>query len=312
MRTPTFVVLYLLVLAALLGLRAALVVWHPPSAERAVAADVVAEGVMALPPKPEGVAAPTPGDGGEAVARLTPEGCRAMAEKLRDVCWQALARQTAASDPAGALAVCAEVSASELTYECEADVAETIAPRDRERAAALCAPIPSVKWRGQCQFGIGLALAEVDPLYALGRCDHAEAFRLFCRHDVVGTVALADVEPAITFCAREEGDSLQRKTCWHGIGKYLARRSLPEATAACGRATLEWRGNCFHGAGWGAAERDPDAALAACAALPEYAENCRQGVAHELKRGDPPRAVAICETITTATIRTRCLDFVTR
>ena len=312
MRTPSFLLLYLLVLGGLLGLRGALVRWQPVPGERARTPEVNAEGVMALPPKPEGATAQAAGVGAEGTARLTPDGCRGMSPTVREVCWQALARQTAAADPDGALAICTEITTPELTFECQADVAETIAPRDRDHAAAICDPLPSVKWRGQCHFGVGLALAEVDSAYALGRCDHAEAFRLFCRHDVVGEVALVDLDAAMAFCAREEGDALARKTCWHGIGKYLARRSLAEATAACDAATMDWRGNCFHGAGWGAAERDADAALAGCLALPLYADNCRQGVAHQLKRADPARAVALCEAIPTETIRSRCLDFVTR
>ena len=121
-----------------------------------------------------------------------------------------------------------------------------------------------------------------------------------------------DLEPAVAFCSREEGDTLTRKTCWHGIGKYLARRDLDEAAAACGRATAEWRGNCFHGVGWGAAERDTDAALSGCERLAPYVDNCRQGVAHQLKRFDPARAVALCESIGTVSIRERCLQFVRR
>jgi hypothetical protein len=187
-----------------------------------------------------------------------------------------------------------------------------LAPIDRDAAAAICVAIPVMKWRGQCHFGMGLALAEIDPAYALGRCEHAEAFRDFCRHDVVGEVALESLAPAVAFCAKEEGDPLTRKTCWHGIGKYLARRDFAEAVAACGQATEASRGNCFHGLGWGAAERDPDATLAACAGLPAYADNCRQGVAHELKRADPTRGIAICESIQTTSVRDRCLTFLKR
>lgn len=313
MRPIPFLTLYLVLFAVLLGAQLALAKVAPtPGAARAVEADA-AEGVMALPPKPEGLPEASPdaeGDGG--AARVTEERCLGMAEAVRDVCWQALARQQAARDPDGAIAVCARVADTELALECRADVAESIAPVDRAKAATICDAIDSVKWRGQCHFGTGLALAEVDSAYALGRCQYAEAYRLFCRHDVVGEVALVDVDAAVAFCAREEGEPLQRKTCWHGMGKYLARRSLDEAAAACGRATSEWRGNCFHGVGWGAAERDPDAALAGCDALPEYRDNCRQGVAHQLKRADPQRAVALCESIGTDSIRARCLAFVTR
>lgn len=314
MRTGPFVALYLVLLVVLLGAELALARWVKAGDEGRSPVEAAAEGVMALPPKPEGLErtadAEGVGDGGE--ARLTPAACEVMAPSIRDECWKALARQQAPVDPTGALDWCTRLSDPELGLECRADVAETVAPADRVGAEAICAGIDSVKWRGQCHFGIGLALAETDPEYAVGRCQHAEAFRLFCRHDVIGETSLVNLPFAVSFCAREEGEELQRKTCWHGIGKYLARRSLDEAAAACGEATAQWRGNCFHGVGWGAAERDPDAALAGCDRQAPYVDNCRQGVAHELKRADPERAVALCKSIGTASIQARCLDFVTR
>ena len=85
------------------------------------------------------------------------------------------------------------------------------------------------------------------------------------------------------------------------------------ATArACEGSTIDWRGTCYHGIGWGAAERDPDGALSTCASFGEYADNCRHGVANELKRSDPQRAVAVCESLQKSETRQRCLDFVTR
>lgn len=312
MRDLPFFFVVLVVYGALLGARWGLGAL-PAETAASPEGTPATEGVMALPPKPEGLGRPSgEGEGGAGTAALTEEACARMAKSVQDVCWQALARQVAGTDPDRALGECDRVNDPELLLECRADVAETIAPRDRARAEAICAPIESVKWRGQCQFGIGLALAELDPAYALGRCEHAEAFRDFCRHDVIGEVALVDLDAAVTFCAREEGDVLTRKTCWHGVGKYLARRDLGEAAAACRLATESWRGNCFHGVGWGAAERDADAALVGCDAQAPYVDNCRQGVGHQLKRADPPRAVAVCEGLDTPAIRDRCLAFVRR
>ncbi len=313
MRSRPFAILVLACLAALLGLRWGLEPFVRAS-QAAVAETAPSEGVMALPPKPEGAALrPGEQDGiGEGAARLTLDACMTMPGDVRDVCLQALARQSAERDPEGALLVCARISDTELGHECRADVAEGLAPIDRSAAERICIAIPVVKWRGQCHFGMGLALAETDPEYALGRCEFAEAFRDFCRHDVVGEVALVSLPPAVAFCSREEGDWLTRKTCWHGIGKYLARRDFDEAAAACGQSTPEWRGQCFHGLGWGAAERDPDDTLARCAKQATYADNCRQGVAHQLKRFDLTRGLAVCESLQTRTIRERCLQFLKR
>lgn len=313
MRSLPFTVLVLLCFGSLLGLRFAL----EPLAARVAAAlappPSAPEAMMALPPKPEGLDVPAATEGGAGGhALLTRASCDARPADLRDVCLQALARQSAARDPDAAVAICGDIQDAQLAEECRADVAEAVAPVDREVGERICGTLQTVKWRGQCHFGMGLALAEEDIPYAMGRCEKAEAFRDFCRHDVIGEAALEDLDGAVGECAQEEGDTLTRKTCWHGIGKYLARRDVTEAASACARTTEQWRGNCFHGLGWGAAERDPDAALSACAGFAPYADNCRQGVAHQLKRFDPPRAVALCESIATSSIRERCLAFVTR
>ena len=316
MRSGPFALLVLAWCIALLGLRWAAEPLAAGIAHLTAQADEDArERSIALPPKPEGLvppAVPTSSGPGAGAARLTRDGCLARPASLHDVCLQALARQGAAADPTGSAERCQEVRDPELREECLADVAEAAAPTDRAASERICAQVTLRKWRGQCHFGIGLALAETAPDYALGRCEHAEAFRDFCRHDVVGEVALANLASAVAFCAREEGDALTRKTCWHGIGKYLARRDAAEAASACAQATESWRGNCVHGLGWGAAERDPDAALAACANLGAYTENCRQGVAHQLKRFDAPRALALCETLRDSRLRARCLAFVKR
>jgi hypothetical protein len=267
---------------------------------------------FAVPPKPSGLADAADRAGGSGTGPLTHARCAALGDAVRDRCWQALARQQAPADPSQALAICGEIAEAELALECRADVAEVTAGRDEDAASTICDAVASTKWRGQCHFGIGLALAERAPQAAMARCDRAEVFRDFCRHDVVGEAALQDVEAAVAICAREEGDVLARKTCWHGIGKYLARRAIAEAEAACARATPSWRSNCAHGAGWGAAERDATTALAACASWPEHADSCRQGVAHQLRRSEPERAQDIFTGIATESIRARCLDFVSR
>lgn len=315
MRTPAFIVLYLTCLATLLGARFTL----PPLAAQVTSrvADEAREPTMAMPPKPKGATPeerpeagqPTGGSGARAVV---PEDCEPRTGELRDLCFQVLARQGAARDPDGSAVWCAQVQEPTLREECVADVAEAAAPVDRAASERLCGTLTTLKWRGQCQFGIGLALAETDAAYAFGRCAHAEAFRDFCRHDVVGEIALVDTGLAVATCAREEGDTLTRKTCWHGIGKYLARRDAQEAAQACARTTPEWRGNCFHGLGWGAAERDADAALETCAGFGAFADNCRQGVAHQQKRVDPARAVSLCQSLLAASLRDRCLAFVRR
>ena len=313
MRSGPFTLLVLACFLLLWGARAALAAWAPRAETVTTAASAPAERPMVVPPKPAGLAAPDPSPRDDAtLPRLTEGACLARPPALHDLCFQALARQAAAQDPAAAARTCDRVVDVELRDECVADVAEAAAPAYRDAAVALCVAMPRPRWRGQCHFGIGLAVAETDPGWAFGRCAHAEAFRDFCRHDVVGEIALANLDAAVGLCAREEGDALTRKSCWHGVGKYLARRDASAALATCLRATPAWRGNCAHGAGWGAAERDADAALAACVGAGAYADNCRHGVAAQLKRIDPERALALCARLRDSSLATRCTAFVRR
>jgi hypothetical protein len=286
--------------------------WVVEPVERAAVVAAEPGGAMEVPPKPAGLAPGTGEGAGGGDGALTPDTCLGMPVDLRNTCWQALARQAAAVDPEGALRTCEALPAGALREECHADVAETIAPIARERAETICAAVESTKWRGQCHFGMGLATAEIDAEYAISRCASAEAFHTFCRHDVVGEIAMVNLPAAHAICAREEGGTLQRKTCWHGIGKYLARRDMGEAAAACRDATPSWQALCFHGLGWGAAERDVDTALTGCAAFGEFADNCRHGVANQLKRSDPAREQAICESLTNPEAKAKCLAFVTQ
>jgi hypothetical protein len=313
MSSRAFFLLFLACLAFNLGARFGFAALVEVAAKAEVVVAASREPGMALPPKPEGMekVGEGVGDGQGGQGIITVERCiENYDESRRDVCFHAAARQIAARDPAGAIPICDRLKAEELRWECHADVAEAAAPVDRNAADAICVGIPIVKWRGQCNFGMGLALAEIDAAFAFERCEKAEIFRDFCRHDVVGEIALVDFESAIALCAKEEGDTLTRKTCWHGIGKYLARRDVNEAAESCRRTTESWRTNCYHGLGWGAAERDPDAAVAACDTYGVYRDNCRQGVAHQQKRSDPSRAVALCESIESAETKIRCLNFV--
>ena len=315
MRSLPFLALFVTVFLLLLGAQLALAEQVPTADPTASLQAGPPSDAMAIPPKPLGQKASGPGEG-DGERRLTFEACQSMATIVQDVCWQSLSRQQAEVDTDGALDVCGRISDAELRLECVDDVAEAITLRDRPRSEAICSAVTDRKWRGQCWFGLGLAWAPRDSAYALGRCQHAEAFERFCRHDVVGEVGLVDIDAAVAFCTQGEvekaGDDLTRKTCWHGIAKYLARRDVHEAAAACGRATAEWRGTCFHGLGWGASERDPDGTLAACPEFGEYADYCRQGVAHQLKRSDPTRALALCQSIPSDAVRTRCVEFVER
>jgi hypothetical protein len=286
--------------------------WTP-----AVAPEVRVElPAVAVPPKPdvESMAPPsdTPGTGGG--SRYDEATCRRYKGDFRDVCFQALARQRAGRDLEGGLLACREVARRRLRFECMADVAESHAWVDLAAARAVCPSIESRRWRDQCVFGIAMALVARDTDLALSTCDDAGMWRDFCRHDVLGETSVRDLDRVLAICGREEGDLLTRKTCWHGIGKYVGREDLDRAFEACRRVPAGpgdlYRENCFHGAGWAAGERWGSHAASRCDEAGPQADSCRVGVAFELKSTRPGDAVDVCNTVVRADLRAHCLGWI--
>jgi hypothetical protein len=271
---------------------------------------------VAIPPKPETELDRGAGSSDGEGARYDEETCDRYEGDFRDVCYHALARQRAARDLSGALLACEVVERRRLRNECMADVAELHVGTDLETARGVCPTITARKWRDQCYFGIAMALVGRDPALALAGCDDAGIWRDFCRHDVLGEVSVFDVDFVLEVCAREEGDLLTRKTCWHGIGKYIGRVDLPRAFSACERVPMGpsnlYRENCMHGAGWAAGERFADAGLAHCGRAGALEDSCRLGVAFQIERSMPDRAVEICRSVARSDLRDHCLAWVSR
>ncbi len=313
MSNRSFALLYILCLGACVasvqGVRAAYVA-RVAEVDGGAAEPVV----IALPPKPD-VERPEEDSVGEGT--LYDEAiCETYEGDFRDACYEALARQRALRDLPGALLACEALTRERLRLECLADVAGLHARTDLDAARALCPSIPVRKWRDQCFFGIAMTLVEGDASLALGTCDDAGIWRDFCRHDVLGEVAVVDLEFVLAECAREEGDLLTRKTCWHGIGKYIGRQDIDGAFAACRDVPLGpgnlYRENCVHGAGWAAGERWGAAGTSHCSDAGEQRDSCVLGVAYQLKRIQPEEAVEICRTAGRSDLRDQCLEFLRR
>ncbi len=279
----------------------------PPQAVEQVA--------LAVPPRPEG-APKIQGEGDEEAYRYTEAGCLEREGEFRDVCFFQLARQRAPTDLTGGLAACAQIGEVEAQQECMGAAAELYAPTDRDASLAICPSIPRKKWRDQCVFGIALSLSTLDSPYAFALCDDAGQWRDFCRHDVNGEISQVNVDLALQNCAAEQGDLLTRKSCWHGIGKYVARVDVDGAFAACervpvGPATPDgYRENCFHGLGWGAAESAGREFAAACGRAGAFKDSCLVGVAYNLRRFDVAGGLEVCASVQTPLLRERCDRFV--
>ncbi len=277
--------------------------------------ETVVQVAIAVPPKPEGA-----GDleeGGEGEKSIYDEAaCRKLEGDFRDVCFHTVARRRAERDLMGAQQACDEVNRDRLKFECMADIAEMHVWTDLESAKAVCPEIPRRKWHDQCFFGIAMALSQRLPDDALQACDDAGIWRDFCRHDVIGEVAAREVDWALNVCARETGDILTRKTCWHGIGKYVGRVSATKGFAACedvppGPQNL-YVENCIHGVGWAISEQAGAAGLPECTSAGKHKDSCYLGIAFNLKRLDPESANSICRQVQRQDLQEHCLAFLSR
>jgi hypothetical protein len=287
--------------------------WEAPVPPTPEAADDNSVAI-AVPPKPEGAA--EQGSGSDSSGTWTEQRCRQLSGELRDVCFHQLARGRAPTDLTGALVACEELESEKLRAECMADVAELHSPTDRDAALAVCPEIGTKKWRDQCVFGIALALSGPDPSYAFRLCDEAGQWYDFCRHDVNGEIAQVDDAMAFANCATEEGDILTRKTCWHGMGKYIARVDVARAWRVCESVPLGpqniYRENCVHGLAWGAAESAGRAFLEQCGVLPAQRDSCKLGVAYFESRFDTAGALEICDSVERDDLTAKCLEHVRR
>jgi len=282
--------------------------WVPEPVPEVTLAEEV---IIAVPPKPEGV---KQGAGEEEIYRYTEAKCRSLDGDYRDICYHQLARQSAATDLAGATVHCGQVADREVGQECLSDIAELHAETDREAALAICPTIGKKKWRDQCVFGISLAMSTLDSPWAFRLCDKAGKWRDFCRHDVNGEIAQVDHELALAHCAAEEGDLLRRKTCWHGLGKYIARVDVDRAFEVCERVPLGpanlYRENCMHGLGWGASESAGADFVDDCTRAGARTDSCLLGVAYNLRRFDIGSGMKVCAKVKRTDLRGQCEAFV--
>ncbi|MEC8422692.1 MAG: hypothetical protein VX000_02880 [Myxococcota bacterium] len=313
MRSLSFALLYTATLSVCIGavesLKAHWDVMEPPPTPQEI--EQVA---IAVPPRPEGQRE-VKGAGDEGY-RYTEQGCRELDGELRDICFQQLAAQRAGTDLSGGLAACNLIGDVDKRGECMASAAEVHAVVDRDASLTVCETIEKGKWRDQCVFGIALALSTVDSAYAFRLCSEAGRWLDFCRHDVNGEIAQVDPQLAYDHCAAEEGDLLRRKSCWHGIGKYMGRVDMAAAWEWCARVPAGpedlYLENCIHGLSWAGAERFGREFVRECERAGEKKDSCLLGIAYNLKRFDPAAGVALCETVQRADLQEKCLAHVAR
>jgi len=285
--------------------------WSRPAEDEA---ETIVQVAIAIPPKPEGAGELAEGEGEKSL--YNEAACRKLNGDFRDVCFHTVARRRAERDLSGARLACDEIERERLKFECMADIAEMHVWTDLESARSVCPEIPRKKWHDQCFFGIAMALSHRLPDDALEACNEAGIWRDFCRHDVIGEVSARDVDWALGICGRETGDPLTRKTCWHGIGKYVGRVDVDAGFSACTRVPPGpdnlYVENCIHGVGWAISEQLGASGAPTCASAGANKDSCYLGIAFNLKRLDPESANAICQQVTRDDLQAHCLAFLSR
>jgi hypothetical protein len=311
MHARPFTLLYAICLVLCLGVIHMLEA-YAQTEEAPVIEPQVVEGFMALPPRPQGMRDLEAGSG-EGYS-YTEKHCLELEGQSRDICFLQLARQRAETDLEGGVLACGQIGEQEMTYECLSDVGEQHALVDRGTALALCETIGKRKWRDQCVFGIALTLQPGDPVYAFRLCDQSGQWLDYCRHDVNGQIAETDLPHAMANCAAEEGDLLRRKSCWHGIGKYVGRIDTDQGFAACQQVPLGpqdlYRENCVHGVGWAGAEQLNAAFVSECDKAGNQRDSCLLGVAYNMKRLNPEEGLQICAKVGRGDLRQKCNQWV--
>jgi hypothetical protein len=120
----------------------------------------------------------------------------------------------------------------------------------------------------------------------------------------------------LRWCELEEGSLLQRKTCFHGLGKYIGRENPRLAAEYCQRVPSHeplYPENCFHGLGWAVAESNPlDESMGFCSLLDDYNDSCLLGVSANAKRVDVAVAYEVCAGVVDDNLRSRCEAFARR
>ena len=307
---PHFLILYLFCLLGCLG---SVEVLRWSIGDALVEVSAVETRILAIPPKPKGVE-DTQVSGEDGGFRYTEAVCAKQKPEHKDICYHQLARQRSGTDLNGALQTCNLIQDKMTVHECQSDVAEGYAAFDRDAALAVCPSIENPKWRDQCVFGIAYSYAVTDSEWAFSMCDKSGRWRDFCRHDVIGEMAVIDTAKALGICGKEEGDLLTRKTCWHGIGKYLARRDVDRAYAACEQVPSGpnnlYIENCIHGLGWGASETLEESFIPQCDRSGPQKDSCLLGVAYNLRRIDRGRGLDVCQSVERPDLKRQCERFV--
>ena len=269
---------------------------------------------IAIPPKPDGA---TPSTDSEGDTPLSWANCdERQSVDFRDACFGMLAIQRAERDLRGAIEACEAIGKEELLAECIGDVAGLHTRIDKVAAEDLCPTIQRRRWRDQCWFNIALAWSQHEFAYARDTCSKAGMWTDFCRHDVNGEIAQVAADDALAWCKREEGTALQRKTCFHGLGKYLGRTDPQAAIGLCNQVPDHnplYPENCFHGIGWAVAEKQSvTSSRAFCLALPRYQDSCVMGVSAHAKRLDKAESYRLCADVQRVDLRGRCEAFAQR
>ena len=239
--------------------------------------------------------------------------CNEFSDDYKSTCLKMYALKSAANDFEEAWKICKQIDQNLLRDECYNDIIIEIGKEKPEEIKKYCNEINSEKWRGECYFNMALFLTKINITKAFAICNKAEIYVPFCYHDVAGEASLINTTKALNICEKQV-DNLTKRTCFHGIGKYLGRNKPDKAIIYCNQIEDKgYKESCYHGLGWGMAEIDMgnmDYARSNCEGIEsELKNNCFIGVAWKLSKNDKEKAKEVCNNIKNEQIKKECLNF---
>jgi len=236
--------------------------------------------------------------------------CNDFNKDYKNTCLQLNAQKSAVNDFDKAWKICKQINQDSLRDECYNDIIIEIGKENPEEAQQHCEKINSEKWRGECYFNMALFLTKTNIAKAFAMCDKAEIYIPFCYHDVAGEVSLINATIALNICGKQ--DNLTKRTCFHGIGKYLGRSKPEKAIIHCNIIKeKEYKETCYHGMGWGISEtNDSNKAIFYCKKTKSYfTDKCLVGVAWQVSKTNKELSGKICERVIVDEVKTECLSY---
>lgn len=229
---------------------------------------------------------------------------------FRDICLHNKAKNYLLNDEDKAWKMCYYINDPESENECYKSIILELTKSNLSKGEGWCGKILSEKWRGECFFNLALDYVNTSFDKAVGMCEKSEIYKVFCYHDVVGSISKLSPESALNICDKQT-DGLTMESCFHGIGLHSGRFDWHKTIDICNQISKEsGKENCYHGLGWALSESDLQETLNICQSLNQpYNNRCLVGASWQVARTDKEKAKEVC--LLSGVFKEECLNHLT-